>query len=70
MSEPEPVRGVIPAHAVKRVAQAVMVECGGAAEADALAVVPLLDGQRIAGFEVRCACGRSVIVECVYEDPA
>ena len=70
MSESEPVRGVIPAHAVKRVAQAVMVECGGAGDADALAVVPLLEDQRIVGFEVRCACGRGVIVECVYEGQA
>lgn len=67
MNESEAVGGVIPAHAVKRVAQPVMVECGAGNAQDALSVVPLLEGNRIAGFEVRCRCGESVIVECVYE---
>jgi hypothetical protein len=33
-----------------------------------LAIVPLLDGDRIAGFEVRCGCGAAAMIECVYED--
>jgi hypothetical protein len=31
-------------------------------------VVPLLDGDRLAGFEVRCGCGASAVVECVYAE--
>ena len=46
-----------------------MIECGTPGNGHAaqpIAVVPLLDGERIAGFEIRCGCGASAIVECVY----
>lgn len=61
--------GVIRRDAVRIVAQPAMVECGVPADgkaAHALTVVPLLDGDRIAGFEVRCGCGAATVVECVY----
>jgi len=49
-----------------------MLGCGdgddSATSGTPMAVVPLLDGDRVAGFEVRCGCGSSAIVECVYED--
>ena len=56
---------------VRVVTQPAMLGCGHEADGGAkapLAVVPLLDGDRVAGFEVRCGCGSSGIVECVYED--
>lgn len=60
---------VIRREAVRIVAQPAMVDCGAAVDgkaSHALTVVPLLDGDRIAGFEVRCGCGSSTVVECVY----
>ncbi|MCC6673534.1 MAG: hypothetical protein IT458_20920 [Planctomycetes bacterium] len=69
MNESANARGVIPAQAVRRVQQAVLLECGGAeAAGQAISVVPLLEGQRIRGFQVRCRCGSSVVVECVYPE--
>ncbi|MBM3975213.1 MAG: hypothetical protein FJ301_14055 [Planctomycetes bacterium] len=61
--------GVIRRDAVRVVAQPAMVACGAPADgkaAHALTVVPLLDGDRIAGFEVRCGCGAATVIECVY----
>jgi hypothetical protein len=68
MDDRQSVRGVIPAHAVKRVEHPVLVDCGAEPGKTAISVVPILDGGRVAGFEVRCRCGATVIVECVYEE--
>ena len=56
---------------VRLVAQPAMLDCGTATNgknATPLAVVPLLEGDRVAGFEIRCGCGASAVVECVYEE--
>lgn len=60
--------GVIRRDAVRLVRQHALVECGSAAAPGQgpLAVVPLMDGDRVAGFEIRCGCGASAVVECVY----
>lgn len=60
--------GVIRRDAVRLVAQPALVDCNRDGEhgARSIAVVPLLDGDRIAGFEVRCGCGAAAVVECVY----
>lgn len=63
---------VIRRESVRVVAQPAMLDCGAAEDgrqAAPMAIVPMLDGDRVAGFEVRCGCGASAIVECVYEDP-
>ena len=62
---------VIQSDKVKLVAAPAMLDCATVTDgkpAQTMAVVPLLDGDRVAGFEVRCGCGASTIVECVYED--
>lgn len=61
--------GVIRRDAVRLVRQPALIDCGTDARGHAAApitVVPLLDGDRIAGFEVRCGCGAAAVVECVY----
>ncbi len=71
MAEPPAPRGVIPGNAVRRADQPVLVDCGqgaGESKGHPISVIPLIDGSTIAGFEVRCSCGASVIVECVYEE--
>ncbi|MGK0154034.1 MAG: hypothetical protein ACI9SE_000985 [Neolewinella sp.] len=70
-SEPSTENNVIRRDNVRLVAQPAMLDCGTASEgksATPLAVVPLLEGDRVAGFEIRCGCGASAVVECVYED--
>ena len=71
MEDTETARGVIPAHKVKRVAQPALVNCTQQREdGKALTVVPLMESDRVAGLEVRCRCGASIVIECVYEqDP-
>lgn len=81
MTDPAPVPpttaprppGILRRDAIRLASQAAMVECGAATAgrpAHTLAVVPLLDGDRLAGFEVRCGCGSTAVVECVYaEEP-
>ena len=69
MAERTETPGVIRRDAVRLVAQPAMIECGTPANGHAaqpIAVVPLLDGERIAGFEIRCGCGAAAVVECVY----
>tara|TARA_R110002072_G_scaffold174303_5_gene329511 strand:+ start:9408 stop:9647 length:240 start_codon:yes stop_codon:yes gene_type:complete len=64
-------KNVIRRDNVRLVAQAAMLDCGTITDGKAatpLAIVPLLEGDRVAGFEVRCGCGASAVVECVYED--
>lgn len=73
MTKTAPQPGVIRSAAVRLVGQPALIDCGGAAPggtARPIAVVPLLDGDRIAGFEIRCGCGASAVVECVYDQEA
>ncbi|MCA8951829.1 MAG: hypothetical protein KDE27_20130 [Planctomycetes bacterium] len=61
--------GVLRRSTVRVLEHPALVECGGNGPAEdrrAISVVPLLDGSRVAGFEVRCGCGSTAIVECVY----
>ncbi|MFK7740443.1 MAG: hypothetical protein AB8H80_08965 [Planctomycetota bacterium] len=71
-AQQNPPRNVIRRDTVRVVPQAAMLDCGDATDStkgQPIAVVPMLDGDRIAGFEIRCGCGASAIVECVYENP-
>lgn len=70
-SQPSTKNNVIRRNNVRLVAAPAMLDCATVQDgkpAQTMAVVPLLDGDRVAGFEVRCGCGASTIVECVYED--
>lgn len=70
-SEPSTENNIIRRDNVRLVPQAAMLDCGTTTDgksATPMAVVPLLDGDRVAGFEIRCGCGASAVVECVYED--
>ncbi len=64
-SAPAP-RGVLPREAVRVVAQPALIDCGGGEQGKTLTVVPLMDGDRVAGLEVRCSCGATTMIECVY----
>ncbi|MBL8752631.1 MAG: hypothetical protein JNK15_04965 [Planctomycetes bacterium] len=69
MSDPNHKPGVIRRDAVRMATQPALVDCGSTEQGHAarpITVVPLLDGDRIAGFEVRCGCGAVAVVECVY----
>ncbi len=60
---------VIRASDVNRVTQPVLLNCteqSGEAEASPMAVVPIVDSGVVKGFEVRCRCGSSVVIECIY----
>ncbi len=73
MSELRDNPGVIRRDAVRLGAQPTQIDCGSDAKGNVtgtLAVVPLLDGERVAGFEIRCGCGATAVVECVYEKEA
>lgn len=63
-------KGVIRRTAVRMASQPTQVECGtsNGAGTHPIAVVPLLDGDHIAGFEIRCGCGASALVECIYQE--
>lgn len=68
MEDTGPARGVIPAHRVKRVSQPALVDCTQQREdGKALTVVPLMESDRVAGLEVRCRCGASIVIECLYD---
>lgn len=61
--------GVLRRDHVRLVRQPAQIDCGVDAAGrpnGTLAVVPLLDGDRVAGFEIRCGCGAAAVVECVY----
>jgi hypothetical protein len=61
--------GVIRRDAVRLLQQPALVDCTdgtGDQAARPLAVVPLLDGDRVLGFAIRCGCGANAVVECVY----
>mgnify|MGYP001329896249 CR=1 FL=1 len=73
MSDFRDSQSVIRRDSVRLGAQPALIDCGSDAAGKVtgtLAVVPLLDGDRIAGFEIRCGCGASAVVECVYEKEA
>jgi hypothetical protein len=62
-------KGVLRRDNVRVLPQAALIDCTatGTPGSGPLAVVPLMDGDRVAGFEVRCGCGATAVVECVYE---
>lgn len=63
--------GVIRRDAVRLTKNAAMIDCAaGGSGRGTIAVVPLLDGDRIEGFEIRCGCGATAVVECVYPSEA
>jgi hypothetical protein len=69
MSDCNQKSGVIRRDAVRLAQKPALIDCGSTADGHAarpITVVPLLDGDRIAGFEVRCGCGAVAVVECVY----
>jgi hypothetical protein len=70
MADTSPSPQVIRREAVRLVRQPALVACGNPAAQGqgSLAVVPLLDGDRVAGFEIRCSCGSTALVECVYPE--
>ena len=69
MNDGEPRGGVIKAGHVRRIAQPALLDCAQASgDGRALTVIPMMDGDRVAGLEVKCCCGASVVVECVYEE--
>ena len=71
MAEPPARRGVIPGNVVHRADQPVLVDCSHGEQGPTrqpISVVPVVDGNTVVGFEVRCSCGASVIVECIYEE--
>jgi len=73
MTRPNQQPDVIRREAVRLVRAPAMVDCGSSAAGQPnhpIAVVPLLDGDRIAGFEIRCGCGSTAVVECVYAKEA
>ena len=61
---------MIPARQVRQVDAPVLVECTGNPDhpSETITVIPLAEGGAIQGFEVRCQCGASVVVECVYDE--
>ncbi|MEZ5967261.1 MAG: hypothetical protein R3F56_25720 [Planctomycetota bacterium] len=59
---------VLRADAIRHVPHAAWLTDGGATPAGAMTVVPIVADGRVAGIEVRCRCGESVLIECVYED--
>ena len=70
--DPSTKNNVIRRDNVRLAAQPAMLDCGTVTEGKPsipMAIVPLLEEDRVAGFEVRCGCGASAIVECVYADP-
>ncbi|MBM4063230.1 MAG: hypothetical protein FJ265_19355 [Planctomycetes bacterium] len=68
MTDPKTTQRVIRRDAVRLVPQPALVACGGGPGAGQgpIAVVPLLDGEAVAGFEIRCSCGATALVECIY----
>ena len=69
--DPSTKSNVIRRDRVRVSSQPAILDCGTLTEDGAgrpMAVVPLLDGDRVAGFEIRCGCGASAVIECVYEN--
>ncbi|MBZ0152925.1 MAG: hypothetical protein K8J09_15485 [Planctomycetes bacterium] len=71
MTEMHPERGIIRREAVRMAPQATQIDCGASTgpgkASHPIAVVPLLQGDLVVGFEIRCGCGASAVVECVYQ---
>ncbi len=60
---------VIRAAEINRVTQPILLNCtedDGGTPAAPMAVIPITDGTVVSGFEVRCRCGASVVIECIY----
>lgn len=64
----------IPAARVQHVQKPALVACDttdDAGNTQSMTVVPLVNGDAVAGFEVRCRCGSRAVVDCVYDpEPA
>ena len=72
MNETAPQRRVIPSGSVRRTTQPVVVDCSPRTDTTVggtISVIPLMDSDVVSGIEVRCGCGSSVLVECLYDSP-
>jgi len=69
MTRPDPAnKGVLRRDSFRLIEQPAVIDCADADhDKGAIAVVPLMDGSRVAGLEIRCNCGASTLVECVYQ---
>lgn len=63
-------KGVLSRDSVRVVSQPALVDCSSNDQGRTLTVVPLMDGDRVAGLEVRCSCGANTLIECVYQPEA
>ncbi len=63
-------KGVLHRDSVRVMSQPALVDCSSNDQGRTLTVVPLMDGDRVAGIEVRCSCGSSTLIECVYQPEA
>lgn len=71
MTPPRRDQRVIKASSVHRVDEPVLLDCDSAmadGRPTSIAVVPIVEGDRVVGLDIRCKCGGNVIVECVYEE--
>jgi hypothetical protein len=71
MERPHSTEAVIPRAAVRLAPQAAQIDCTSRAHAPGtgtLVVVPLVDGPRVAGLQIRCSCGATAVIECIYEE--
>lgn len=67
MSEQPEQHGVLRAESVRKVTHRAWVT-EGHSHGGGMTVVPIVEDGRVAGIEVRCRCGESILIECVYEE--
>ena len=65
-------KGILRRAAVRVASQPALVECRqeNGNHGGSITIAPLTDDEKIMGFEVRCGCGSSAVVECVYTPEA
>ena len=69
MTETNAKPAVIRGDSVHRVEAPVLVDSGNPMQGhrDSMTVIPVMQNDRVEGFEVRCHCGSAVVVECIYD---
>lgn len=72
MSAPKSGATILRPTEVRRISQPIILDptSGSEGSDNCMSVIPVMDGEDVAGMDIRCNCGSRMLIECVYEEVA
>jgi len=70
MSAPKSGANILRPTEVRRISQPIILDptSGSEGNDNCMSIIPVMDGEEIAGMDIRCNCGSRMLIECVYDE--